>query len=202
MAEHVCGKPRPGLLDMPGMTPEQVGSFYESAAAFFAQAPWKKIGFEAAIKVECDKFQSGPWYAILMGLSGITAGLAIYDDLEMPQRMWASDKDDVESGREAVGTSVTFGEQWGISVADLEAVQQNGWPVARPDAYPEVFHKDRGMSVRQPLVWELELMEGCLRAVPEFVDRRKQDDPTKEEFTVPVVSGQLRLVLSWVVEKA
>jgi hypothetical protein len=45
--------------------------------------------------------------------------------------------------------------------------------VARPDAYPEVFHKERGLSLRPPLVWELELMEGCLRAVPDFVNRRR-----------------------------
>jgi hypothetical protein len=45
-------------------------------------------------------------------------------------------------------------------------------------------------------------MEGCLRAVPEFVVRRKQDDPAKEVITVPVASGELKLVLSWVVEDA
>jgi hypothetical protein len=37
-------------------------------------APWKKVGYEAAIKVECDKFQSGPWYAVLMGQSGAAGG--------------------------------------------------------------------------------------------------------------------------------
>jgi hypothetical protein len=48
--------------------------------------------------------------------------------------------------------------------------------------------------------WDLELMEGCLRAVSDFVVRHQQDDPAKEEVTVPVASGELRLVLSWVVE--
>src|SRR5262249_61619523 len=28
MCAHVCGEPKPGLLDMPGVTPMQVGSFY------------------------------------------------------------------------------------------------------------------------------------------------------------------------------
>ena len=74
------------------------------------------------------------------------------------------------------------------------------WP--GPDAYPEVFHKERGLSLRPPLAWELELMEGCLRAVPEFVGRHKQDDPAREEMTVPVASGSLSLVLSWVIEDA
>jgi hypothetical protein len=86
-------------------------------------------------------------------------------------------------------------------VADLEAAQEHGWPVARPDAYPSVFHKERGLALRPPLAWELELVEACLRAVPEFVARRPQDDPATEEMTVPVASGELKLVLSWVVDE-
>jgi hypothetical protein len=86
-------------------------------------------------------------------------------------------------------------------VADLEAAKGHGWQVARPDGYPSVFHKERGLALRPPLAWELELMEGCLRAVPEFVARRRQDDPAREEFTVPVASGELKLALSWVVEE-
>jgi len=197
MCEQVCGKPRPGLLDMPGVTPEQVARFYEAAASFFRRTPWKKVGYEAAIRIECDKFHSGPYYAVLMGQSGLTTGLALYEDLKALRRLWAGD-DDEENARRTVGTSVTFGEEWDIPVADLDAAKKYGWQVARPDAYPEVFHKERGMALRPPLAWELELLEGCLRAVPDFVARRKQDDPTREELTVPAVSGELKLVLSWV----
>jgi hypothetical protein len=83
---------------------------------------------------------------------------------------------------------------------DLEAARRLGLQVARPDAYPEVFRKERGLSVRPLLAWELELMEGCLRAVPEFVTMHQQDDDARDEMTVPVASGPLQLALSWVVE--
>jgi tetratricopeptide (TPR) repeat protein len=198
LCEHVCGKPKPGLLDVPGVTPERVGSFYEAAAYFFQRAPWKKVGYEAAIQVECDRFQSGPWYAVLMGQSGLTIGLALYEDLKALKRLWAQDHTDEDNARQTVATSVTFGEEWEIPVADLEAARMHGWKVARPDAYPEIFHKERGLTLRPPLAWELELMEGVLRAVPDFVDRHKQDDSTRDEFLVPVTSGELKLVLSWV----
>jgi hypothetical protein len=200
MCEHVCGKPKPGLLDMPGVTPAQVGSFYEAAAFFYRQAPWKKVGYEAAIQVECARFQSGPWYAVLMGQSGLTMGLALYEDLKALRRLWAGERADEDNARQSVATTVTFGEEWDIPVADLEAARRYGWQVARPDAYPEVFHKERGLSLRPPLAWELELMGGCLRAVPEFVARHQQGDLAREEMTVPVASGVLRLVLSWVAE--
>src|SRR5262249_38170098 len=102
MCAHVCGKPQPGLLDMPGVTPEQVGGFYEAAASFFRQAPWKKVGYEAAIRVECDRFHSGPWYAVLMGQSGLTTGLALYENLKVLQAMWSDDLADEESARRTV----------------------------------------------------------------------------------------------------
>jgi tetratricopeptide (TPR) repeat protein len=200
MCAHVCGRPQPGLLDMPGVTPARVASFYEAAAWFSRQAPWKKVGYEAAIQVECGKYQSGPWYAVLMGQSGLTTGLALYEDLGALRRLWAGERADEDNARQSVATTVTFGEAWDTPVADLEAAQRHGWPVARPDAYPEVFHKERGLSVRPPLAWELELLEGCLRAVPEFVIRRRQGDPAGEEMAVPVASGPLKLALSWVAE--
>ena len=170
MTEHVCGKPQPGLLDMPGVSPEQAGSFYAAAAAFFRLAPWKKVGYEAAIKVECDKYQSGPWYAVLMGQSGLTIGLALYEDLRTLQRLWAEDLDDEESARQTVATSVTFGEEsHGMPLPTLTQARSTVGRWLGPDAYPEVMHKERGMSVRPPLAWQLELMEGCLRAVPDFI---------------------------------
>jgi hypothetical protein len=197
LAEHLGGKPQPGLLDVPGVKPEQVASFYEAAAYFFQQAPWKKVGFESAIKIECDKYQSGPWYAILMGQSGLTTGLALYDDIASLRTLLTGNFSDEESGRKTVATSVTFGEESDIPVADLEAAKQYGWKVARPDAYPSIFRKEPGLAIRPPLAWELELMEGCLRAVPDFVKRRKQDDPTAEE--VSVTDTQL-LRLCWVMD--
>jgi hypothetical protein len=137
-----------------------------------------------------------------MGQSGLTMGLALYEDLKALRQIWASECGDEENARQSVATTVTFGEEWDIPVADLEAAKRHAWQVARADAYPEIFHKERGLSLRPPLAWELELMEGCLRAVPEFVARHRQDDPVTEEMTVPVASGELKLVLSWVAENA
>ena len=198
MTEHICGKPRPGLLDMPGVTPAQAGNFYEAAAFFFRQAPWKKLGDETAIKVECDKFQSGPWYAVVMGQAGLTTGVALYEDLKVLRQIWSTDGSEDETAREGAAMAVTFGEEWTIPVADFEAAKKYGWQVARPDAYPEIFHKERGLSLRPPLAWQLELAEGCLWAIPEFVNRHTQDKSVRKEIRVPVLSGELKLMLSWV----
>jgi tetratricopeptide (TPR) repeat protein len=200
LSERVAGEAPPALLDMPGVGPDQVASFYAAAAAFFRQAPWKKVGYEAAIRVECDKFQGGPWYAVLMGQSGLTTGLALYDDLRLLRMGWEHPDEHEENARRSVATTVMFGDEVDVPLADVEAARRYGWEVARPDAWPFVMHKEQGLSHRPPLAWELELLEGCLRAVPELVSRRPQDDPTREELTVPGASGELKLVLSWVEE--
>ena len=55
MHEHLLGKRRPGLLEMPGVTPEQVGNFFEAAAGFYQHAPWKVVGDDSTIKAEVRK---------------------------------------------------------------------------------------------------------------------------------------------------
>jgi hypothetical protein len=75
------------------------------------------------------------------------------------------------------------------------------WRLSRPDAYPQIFHKDPGLVLRPPLAWELEPREGYLRAVADFVNRRRHDDPAREDGAVPRASRSLPMVLSWGVEE-
>ena len=56
------------------------------------------------------------------------------------------------------------------------------------------------MAMRPPLARELDLLEACLRAVPEFVERRRQDDETREEVAVETAAGPVKLGLAWVPE--
>jgi hypothetical protein len=198
MSRHIAGDSLPGLLDMPGITPEKAASFHRAASRFYRRAPWRKLGDNLAIKVECSRFQSGPWYAVVMGQSGVTFGLTLYDDLKTLEKTWSSNMSDEQSARTAVALTVTFDDETGIPVADLDAGKKFGWEIAGPAAYPWIFRKEPGLSVRPPLAWELELMEGCVRAILTFVARHHQDHLSRHEIAVPVASGDLNLRLSWV----
>jgi tetratricopeptide (TPR) repeat protein len=198
LAQSLGGEPEASLLDIAGVTPEQVGSFYESAAAFYQQAPWRRLGYENAVRIECDQIPGGPWYAVLMGQSGLTMGVALYDDLTLLERLWAGDLADEENAKLTVATSLTFGDSSEVALADVEAARRYGWKVARPDAYPSIFRKERGMSMRPPNARELELMEACLRALPDFVQRRRQDDTTPETIAVHLTAGERTMRLAWV----
>jgi hypothetical protein len=134
----------------------------------------------------------------VIGQSGLTFGLALYEDLKTLEKIWAGEMSDEESSRETVALTVTFDDETEIPVADLDASRRHGWEVAAPEAYPSIFRKERGLCLRSPLGWELILMEGCLRAIPAFVARHTADDMSTHKMTVPVASGDLSLKLSWV----
>ena len=73
--------------------------------------------------------------------------------------------------------------------------------VARPDAYPGLVHNDMTAPARvQAQARELELLEVCMQAIPGFVARHRQNDPTREEVTVSLGTEAVKLALSWVVQ--
>lgn len=198
LARFLAREQPPALLEMPGIDVPKLAGFYEAAAEFYRKAPWRKLGYEAAIRVECAQFESGPWYAIVMGQSGLTLGVALYDDLKILKKVWAGKMSDEENARESVALTVTFDPETDLPDGDLDAIARHKFEIAAPDAFPSIFRKERGLSMRPPLAWELELMEGCLRALPDFVKTHRQDDLSPQSTTVPVATRKLDFVLSWV----
>jgi len=89
-----------------------------------------------------------------------------------------------------------FSEAFEMPVRDLDATEKYGWPVAGPEAFPLVIHINPGFAIRPPLAWELELLEGCLRAIPDFVTEKN----AVLVKTVAAVSRELTARLSWVGE--
>jgi hypothetical protein len=202
LARHLLEDEPPGLLDMPRVKPELVARFFQAAADYFRHAPWRCLGDEHAIKVECSRFESGPWYAVVMGSSGVTLGLALYEDLGVLRSLWSGDFDDRETARRTIALAVTFDPEWRVHPKDVDAAEQHGWEVACPEAFPVVYRKEPGMAMRPPLFWEMVLLEGCLRAIPAFVARYKPGAARPSTMTVPVATGELDLVLSWVDEES
>ncbi len=182
----------PALIDTPGVTPKHVGGFFRAAAKYYEKTPWRNVPGDVPINVRCDKFDNGNWYAVVMGQSGMTLGLALYEDLDVLKSLLREDDD---ANRRNSGLSVMYGEAFEIAIRDLDAAEENGWPIAGPEAYPLILRVNPGMAVRPPLAWELEFAEGCLRAIPAFVTR---DAKSTARMTVPVATGELTLELSWV----
>lgn len=179
------------MIDTPAVTPAQVGGLFAAAAEFYRQRPWRDAPTDAAIEIRCDKFQTNRWYAVVMGQFGMTYGLALYEDREVLEAIL---RQEPGADRCSSSLSVIYSKAFEISTRDLDAAEREGWPVADPEAYPLVWRINPGIAIRPPLAWELELLEGCLRAIPKFLTR---DVPAPVRMTVPVTSGELILQLQW-----
>jgi hypothetical protein len=191
----------PPLVEIRGILPDQIAAFYRAAADYHRRAPWRRLRAPSAIRVEGDALPDGPRYAVVLGQAGLTTGLALHEDLAALTSLWARDPGDVELGsRETTALSVTFGHMARLRTVELEAGQALGWEVAGPRAYPAVTRKEEGTRLVPPLAWEVGLLEGCLRAVPEFLAQQHRDDPAPRRMTVPAAPGELRLALSWLEE--
>jgi hypothetical protein len=186
---------QPGLLEMPGVTPDAVGSLFDAAALFYEQAPWKKTG-ERPIRVSCANFESGPWYAVMLGQGGMSSGLVLYDDLEQLRTIQSGELTEEENARRTSALSLIYGTEEDLIPDDLDAAKQHGWRVAGSDAYPTIYRMEPGLSIRAPLAWELQLLEACLRGLPEFV-RKKTRRLEPMAIAVPTGAGDLPLELSW-----
>ena len=197
-ANHLGGpQQRKALIHSPGVTLAQLGGFFEAAALFFRARPWRQIPGDTVIRVACERFDSGPWHAVVMGQSGIEQGLALYEDLELLRTLLSGELSDEESGRRTSAISVTYGEAIDIAPEDVDAAEEQGWPVAGPEGYPCVLRVNPGMALRTPLKWELELLEGCLRAIPDFLHRHV----SKAEIPVTISGDPSMLQLERLVDQ-
>ena len=181
------GKASPPLVEVPGVQLDDIRGFYEAAAEFYRAAPWRLVPGDTTLKIECQKFNTHTWYGVVMGQSGLVLGLALYEDLGMLQRLFTGSGSDEEMSRQATGLSVMYGEAFEIPIADLDAAERHGWPVVGPEAYPNPIYVNPGRSMRPPLAWELELLEGCLRAIPQFLE----GGAASATIEVPGLAGRL-----------
>lgn len=206
MLDHLTGymlkDEPPGLLEMPRVTPGIVGSLFQAAADFYRAAPWRFLGDRYAIQVECPRFDSGPWAAVVMGQAGLTLGLALHDRIDQLRELWATRDSDRERELATRMTSLalTFDRECDVSPKDTEAAARHGWEVVDSEVFPAPCRKEPGARLRPPLSWELVLLEGCLRAIPAFLSRHPPGDVVRSRMDVPVATGELELVLSWLEE--
>ena len=92
-----------GMLDMPGVTAENKWAVSLKPRQYFTAV--RRLTVSKAMPssmVKCKSFQSGPWYALVMGQSGVTVGVALYEDLDVLEQTLAGELSDEENGRRHV----------------------------------------------------------------------------------------------------
>jgi hypothetical protein len=189
LAASYGGPEKCALADGPRVTMGQMESFYYAAARYFEQAPWKHVAGEIPIAIRCRGLDVGTRYAIVLGRTGVTLGLVLTNT-------WDDVRDLIcgVRGSDAMsGFSVIFDEVTILAPVDLYLVERNGWPIPAPEAYPAVLRFVPGRQPQSPSAEDLEYLESCLQAIPDFV-RRNVDAKTYE---VETNGKRVKLRLSW-----
>jgi len=153
------------LADGRGVTREHMESFYDAAAYYFKQAPWRSVPGEVPIEIGCDDPAMGTRYAIVLGRTGVQLGLCVYDDWETTQATLCGYA--VDGQMRAL--AVCYDEAEIMAAVDLQLIERLGWPIASPEAWPAVMRLAPGRTPRAASAKELVFLDACLRAVPDFL---------------------------------
>ncbi len=163
MASSFGGPEKCALADGQDMDRDGMESFYYAAARYFRQAPWKHVPGEIPIEIEVAGF--GTRYAIVLGRTGVTLGLAVHESWQDAVDMISG----LASWGELSGFAIIFEEEAVLAPADLYLVERHGWPIASPEAYPAVMRFRPGYEPGPPTADELEFLTACLDCLPDFV---------------------------------
>ena len=96
----------------------------------------------------------------------------------------------------AHGWSVLFGEEGDTPMEDLDAIEQFGWPVATPEAYPAALRIRPGPSIDTPPAPEVRFLTAALEGAA-----RLAQHPEARQTTVELPEATVQLTrLGWVGE--
>ncbi len=168
-------KPFPALITVPGVTHEYAEHFYHVAAEFYRHAPWKTISDQTEIMLECPHFFRNPLFFIVMGNGGMEFGLSLFitrEEINMLAEFGVPDGETVPPVRTA---SVLFSEQFYLAFEDLDAIEQNRWEIAAPQAYPHVFKisPKRTPPLRAPSFPLVQAFEAAMLVLPKFISKHE-----------------------------
>jgi hypothetical protein len=176
------------LADGTGVTMDQMESFYDAAAHYFKQAPWRYVPGEVPIEIRCRGLAAGTRYAIVLGRTGVTLGLVMFHRREDAMALINGQKE----WDELSAFTVIFEEQAIMAPMDLALVERRGWAIATPEAYPAVMRLEPGQTPQSPSSDDLVHLEGCLRTIPDFV--ASGQDAKAYEVTASGQRFKLRLL--------
>lgn len=205
MEEHATKrKPIPGLLSLPGVTVPLAAELYAAAADYYRQKPWRWMENWLPIEVRYPP-DGRARYALVLGRGGEVYGLSMYESLEDVDIV-LSDTSPEKHAPLVPWFSLVLDEATGMSFADLDAIEQYGWPVAGEQAYPMAIKATpKGEWGEIPSASELAWLAAALRVLPDFVTRhlhaeRGMPRPAHATYSLPGIHGGQKIALRFPAE--
>lgn len=198
-------KPVPGLLSVPGVTVPMIAELYSAAADYYRQAPWRWLENWTPIEVRYPP-EGRARYALVLGGGGEIYGLSLYETLDDLEVVFSPATPEQPTSRPISWISLVLDEATAMSFADLDAIEQYGWPVAGERAYPLALKAPPGGDWGElPSAAELAWLAAALRVIPDFVVRCLHADrwprrPAQATYPLPGVHGGQQIALRFPAE--
>jgi hypothetical protein len=172
LTDEFLGREKGAVLSRAeGVDKADLEAFYTAAADFYRARPWRHFAMDELVALDRqgnDGAAGGRWYGLIMGQSGIAQGIAVYKSRADIEAMFT-----VRDVPQTVDSmTVMFGEEASIAPPDLDAIEQFGWPVATPEAYPEALRIFPEMRVQTPTADELRFVTAALSAISRLAQNR------------------------------
>lgn len=177
----------PGLLKQRGVKPEQVGSLFAAALAFYRAEPWVQLSNDDFLAIQV-KTQKSPYFIIVMGQAGEEYGLSLFRNWQEVESFFGADNPMDAIPREGRHAFI-FNLPPFVSFDDLDAIDRYGWELPAPDLVPtpSLYLPD---ALKRPDAAMLRWYEAALRAIPVFVSDHLE---TKPDGTHPPVEADLEV---------
>jgi hypothetical protein len=160
----------PNFVDDARLPPKLIGELFAAAERLYRLAPWKFV--EGLIAVDVPRFGIEGACLSVIGARGEEYGFLLFPSVEAWEvfaqlgTMLAEGEEPEEIGTPLLALS--FDRKKDVSPSVLRAIEEHGWPVAGPKAYPSVdFRDDRGMPLAVT-EHEARLLAGCANALVAF----------------------------------
>ncbi|MCL4394610.1 MAG: hypothetical protein M1482_07380 [Chloroflexi bacterium] len=179
----------PGLISVSGVTPELLRGFYSAAAEYYRAAPWVHLNNYQVLALR-HPMEEDYRYAMSMGQAGVEYGLATY--LRWPDvvRQFTEDENPMDMLPAGGLHSLFFDSITKVPFDDLDAIQEYGFEIASPEAYPIPIIAEGPDQMRRPSRQDLVWYEAALRAIPlilrDHLKSNARSDYEAFETTLPV----------------
>lgn len=187
----VAGGEEASYLEGGRVSPEAVAELFAAARALYAMAPWKQLDDDQTLRLDIPALGVEGACVSVIGALGQNHGLVIFPSAVAYQAYVAAAGRGLRPGAPVdFGTttlSLTFGPATELPPSMRREALEHGWPVAGPDAYPTVEHRDRDGVPRPLEEREVEIARRCALAVvgfgPRIAGRGERSAPHSATFT-------------------
>jgi len=183
MAAATGGETVPAALDVKGVTVDRMRAFATAACDLYTAAPWRHLSDEDLILVESPTLGPGFRHFTVLGRAGQTFGLGFFASPKDLDRLLTSSNPTTLLGNRGRWT-MFFGAPWETAFSDLDLWEEQGFPVAGPQAYPTAMWFGGSGRSRRPNVRELSDIETILLAL----SRTTEADIDQGRWSIDVVA--------------